>query len=153
MRAITLLLRACSLASLVCLFTLQVLGGAGAFWGASQVYFLRTNSAVSVSNGWLDAAEWLGALCALRFLYTQALDPKAWSAFEAAVAAHAAAPRAQRSVWWSLGRALESPVPALWHGLEHGDADDADDEAGGGGAKAMDEESMGAELIPASLNR
>jgi hypothetical protein len=140
--ALTLLLRVCSLLSLLCLFTLQVLGGAGAFWGATQVYLLRTNSTLSLNNGWLDAAEWLGALCLLRFVYTQALDPKAWAAFESAAAAHAGLPRSQRSVWWSLGRALESPVPAFWHGLEHGEPE------GGGRAGEGDEESQaGAELL------
>jgi hypothetical protein len=143
--ALTLLLRACSLLSLLCLFTLQVLGGAGAFWGATQVYLLRTNSSLSLANGWFDAADWIGALCLLRFVYTQALDPKAWEAFESAAAAQAGLPRSRRSVWWSLGRALESPVQALWHGLELGEP-----EGGGRAAEADEGSQAGAELLAAA---
>ena len=110
----TLVLRLCSLASLVCLFCLQVLGGCGAFWGATQVYELRTNGVIGVANGWADAAQWIGVVCLLRFVVVHFLDPKLWAGFGAT----ARAAREERpSFAFLLARALEHPVPAMWHGL------------------------------------
>ena len=117
MSALTVLaLRLCSLVSLACLFALQVLGGCGAFWGATQVYELRTNGVIGVANGWADAAQWIGAACLARFVVVHFLDPKLWAGFKAGLAAQARE-GARPSLLFLLGRALEAPVPAMWHGL------------------------------------
>ena len=101
----------------MCLFCLQVLGGCGAFWGATQVYELRTNGVIGTSNGWADAAQYIGAVCLARFIVVHFLDPKLWSGFEAGLAAQATDGGARPSLLFLLSRALEAPVPAMWYGL------------------------------------